>query len=423
MFAGRRQHWIPPIALGAGQIAHGASWLLLLILALARPVAFGLPALAWLHLVALGWLTLTALAVLVHVIPAFTDAEWKGQSIARGALLVYAGGVVALVTAFWTTSIAALPWAGTLVALALLGYLVPALRTLVTTYRGPRVEAAIARALTITLSVLAVTVAIGVALAFALAGQAPAVLLAGGPAIHASFGLVGWLTILIMGVSARTIRPISGARSRYRLAHVAAGALELSGVFVFTVGVVFGTQSVMWLGLLAIVAGAIVYVTDMTDILRRATVTHRPPQAFLAAGLLWLIAGLALTIGALAGQPWGAAAAFVVLIGWTGQLVNAHIHHIGVRLIATIARGEDDETQPGELLTTPLSWTSFVLFQLAVAAGGIALVAGLPPLLGTAAVTGLAGWLTLVANIASAAKRARQPLPLPDPRATISLLG
>jgi hypothetical protein len=408
MLRGQRQHWIPPIALGAGQLAHGASWMLLFILAVAQPFALGLPALAWLHLVALGWLTLTALAVLVHVIPGFTDAEWKGQSIARGALFVYAVGVIALVTAFWKTSIAALPWAGALVAVALLGYLIPALQTLAAAFAGPRIEAAIARALTITLSALLVTVAVGVALAFALAGRAPVTLLAGGPPVHASFGLIGWLTILIMGVSARTIRPISGARSRFRWAHVAAGALELGGVFLILAGVLFGTASIIWLGLIAIFAGAIVYVADITDILRRATVTHRPPQAFLAAGLLWLILGLTLAIVTLAGKPWGAATAYVVLIGWVGQLVNAHIHHIGVRLIATIARGDDDETQPGELLTAQLSWTSFALFQVAVAAGAIAIVAELPQLLGAAALTGFAGWLTMAANIARAANRARR---------------
>ena len=130
-----------------------------------------------------------------------------------------------------------------------------------------------------------------------------------------------------------------------------------------------------------------------------------------------------LAIVTVAGKPWGAAAAYVVLIGWVGQLVNGHIYHIGVRLIATIARGDDDETPPGELLTAPLSWISFGLFQVAVACGAIALIASAAQLLSVAALAGFAGWVTLVANVASAANRARQPLPPPDPRVTISLLG
>jgi len=94
-------------------------------------------------------------------------------------------------------------------------------------------------------------------------------------------------------------------------------------------------------------------------------------------------------------------------------LAYAHIHHIGVSLIATIARGDDDETRPGELLAAPLSWTSFGLFQIAVAAGASALIAQTPPLLGAAALFGLAAWLTLGINLAIAAKRAQPRAALP----------
>jgi hypothetical protein len=419
----RRQHWIPPVALGTGQVAHGASWILLAGLAARQPFALGLAALAWLHLVALGWLTLTALAVLVHVIPAFTDAPWRSGQIARASLLVYAAGVVALVAAFWDGATGALPWASAIVACALLGYLFPAGRTLVAAYTGPRVEAAIARALTITLSALLVTVGIGVALALALAGRAPLGILSSGAPIHAAFGLFGWLSILIMGVSARTVRPITGNGSRVRWAHIAAGTLAASGVIVIALGVLLSAPPITWLGTIALSAGAVIYCADLADVLRRATVTHRPPQAFLAAGAVWFLTGLALAIGMLAGQPWGPAAIYVLLTGWIGQLVNAHIHHIGVRLIATIARGDDDETQPSELLTAPLSWATFGLFQCAVAAGAVGLGKQTPPLLEAAALLGFAGWLTLVANIAVAANRARRPQPPLDSRATISLLG
>ena len=131
-----RRHWIPPVALVAGQLAHGASWILLLVLALHRPIALGAPALGWLHLVALGWLTMTALTILVHVIPGFIDATWRGERIARGALFVFEAAVIVLVCAFWTGATAALPWAGTLIVLALALYLLPASRTLVTAFAG-----------------------------------------------------------------------------------------------------------------------------------------------------------------------------------------------------------------------------------------------------------------------------------------------
>lgn len=80
-----------------------------------------------------------------------------------------------------------LPWAGSLVALALLCYLVPAGRTLAAAFARARLEAAIARALPITLTSLFVSALIGVALAWAIAGRGPASLLSYGPPIHASF--------------------------------------------------------------------------------------------------------------------------------------------------------------------------------------------------------------------------------------------
>ncbi len=417
-----RRHWIPPVALVAGQLAHGASWILLLVLALHRPFALGAPALGWLHLVALGWLTMTALTILVHVIPGFTDATWRGERIARGALFVFEAAVIVLVFAFWTGATAVLSWAGTLIVLALALYLVPASSTLATAFAGPKTEAAIARALLITLGSLFITVLIGATLAWALALGGPAPLLSSGPPIHASFGMIGWLTVLVMGVSTRTVRPISGARSRRPWAHIAAGGCEIGGVLLLAVGLTLRTPVVEWIGVLAVVLGALIYVADLLDVLLRATVAHRPPQAFLGAAAGWLIAGLALSVGAAAGSPSGAAAVYVLLVGWLGQMVNGHLYHIGIRLIATVARGDDDETRPGKLLVAPLSWASFAFFQVAVASGACALGFNWPALLTGAAAAGFCAWITMGANVTIAARRAvsfREP---PDSPHTVSLL-
>jgi hypothetical protein len=417
-----RRHWIPPVALVVGQLAHGASWILLLVLALHRPFTLGAPALGWLHLIALGWLTMTALAILVHVIPGFTDATWTGEGIARGAIFIFEAAVLVLVVAFWNGATAVLPWAGTLIVLALGAYLVPASRTLATGFAGPETEAAIARALLITLGSLFITALIGAALAWALAAGGPAPLLSSGPPIHASFGIIGWLTVLVMGVSTRTVRPITGARSRRPRAHIAAGGCEIGGVLLFAVGLMLRTPVVEWIGVLAAVLGALAYVADLLDILFRATVVHRPPQAFLGVAAGWLVAGLALSVGAAAGSPWGAAAVYVLLVGWLGQMVNGHLYHIGIRLIATVARGDDDETRPGELLVVPLSWASFTLFQGAVASGACALVFNWAALLAGAAAAGLCAWITMGANAAIAAHRAvsfREP---PDSPRPVSLL-
>jgi hypothetical protein len=417
-----RRHWIPPVALAAGQLAHGFSWLLLLGLAVRGASAAGLLALGWVHLVALGWLTMTALAILIHVIPGFTDAKWKAESVARGSLFVFEAGVIALVIAFCTGGSAALPWAGTLILAALTAYLGPAVVTLASALGGEKTETAIARALLMTLGALLVTGLIGTGLAWALAGYAPGSLLVTGPPAHAAFGLIGWLSVLVMGVSMRTIRPIGGARSRAPLAHVFAGGCEIAGVVLFAAGSLLRFGVLEWFGGFTIACGALVYVVDLADILRRATVAHRPPQAFLAMGIVWFVGGLALSAGAFSGAPTGASAVYVLLAGWIGQMVNGHLSHIGVRLIATVVRGDDDETRPAELLVPALSWTSFALFQCALAGGALALVLDHRFLLAAAAATGFVAWALMVANALLAARNARR---LPRPPAsplTISLL-
>ncbi len=379
--------------------------------------ACGGPALGWVHLVALGWLTMIALSVLVHVIPAFTDVVWRWETLARRSLTVYAVGVVVLVAGFCTGARGILSWGGTIVALGLLGYAVPAAVTLVSAFRLGRVEAAIARALGATLTFLLLAAALGVAFTWALDGRLPATILVTGAPIHAELGLIGWLTVLIMGVSARTVGPIAGARSAQAWRHVTAGSAEIVGMVAAGAGFAIRLPTVLWIGTVVLGIGVAVYVIDLSSILRRATVSHRPPQAFMAWAALWLLLAFVLGVGTLRGSPWGPAFVYVVLMGWLGQMVNAHLHHIGIRLLSTAFRGDDDETRPGELLSVTLSWTTFVLFQAAVLAGVAALLLDHWTLHTAAAAAGLLGWVAMTANALYAARRASQPTPV------ISLLG
>lgn len=84
---------------------------------------------------------------------------------------------------------------------------------------------------------------------------------------------------------------------------------------------------------------------------------------------------------------------------WAGE------YHIGVRLIATMARGDDDETSPAALLTKSLSWLSFGLFQSAIGRG-LGLLLGASPIVEAAACSGFAGWFAMAINIATARARA-----------------
>jgi hypothetical protein len=97
-----------------------------------------------------------------------------------------------------------------------------------------------------------------------------------------------------------------------------------------------------------------------------------------------------------------------MLAGWAGQMVNGHILHIGIRLIATIYRGEDDETEPRELLDARRPWLAFAAMQTAVALVTAGLVARFDPLTAAGAAIGLTGWIALIGAVANARRTALQ---------------
>jgi hypothetical protein len=135
-------------------------------------------------------------------------------------------------------------------------------------------------------------------------------------------------------------------------------------------------------------------------------VSYRPPQFFIAAGVTWLLVALFLGAGVLAGAPWQPAFVFVMLAGWAGQMVNGHILHIGVRLIATIYRGEDDETEPRELLDPLRPWLAFTAMQSAIACVAVGLLADNGNITAIGATIGLLGWVALMTALAMARRAA-----------------
>ena len=409
-----RRHWIPPGALIFAQLSHGASWLLLVWAGISGSVwALDSLAVAWIHTVALGWATTAAASVLMHVVPRFTGTRWRLENMARRSVGVLAAGVVAFVGTLLLWPHLSI-FGAALIVLALLTFTTAALATLQPAFRGERTERAIARALAITLLFLLVTALLGFALAFLISGYHVPAWVAALPAAHASLGMFGWLSLLIFGVSARTVRPITGNKSRFPAANIAVGSLTLLGVPFLAIGLA-GVSWLVWPGAILCGIAAVAYILDVIDILRRATVPHRTPQAFLLAGVLWLACGLIIGAGVLRGQSWQLAYGFVFLAGWIGQMINAHIYQIGVRLLITIYSGADDKSRPQSVLDAHLSWTSFALFQLAVAGvtGGLLAQNALAVTLG--GILGAIGWIAMMANLAYAREKAMRP-------ATISLL-
>jgi hypothetical protein len=403
------QPWIPPAGLIAGQLAHGLSWALLLALALRGEIGFSLPGLAWVHLVALAWVTVVALSILIHVIPAFCDVAWRWPLLARLSVGAVALGAYGLVAGFLWSATAALAASASLFTVGLAVYLVNALATLARARTGPRTERAIARALGIVLAMLAAATGVGLAMAWALSAGTTGHMSAAWPIIHAHLGAIGWLTVLIMGVSMRTLGPIAGSKPQRALGHIVSGTTVVAGVIALVIAFALEAKWLEWTAAILCCVGFAVYLSDVFDALARASVPHRPPQAFVAVAALWLVVAAGLGALTLAGRPYGSAYVFVGLAGWIGQMVNAHTYHIGVRLLITIARDdEDDETRPDAVLVLPLTWLSFGLMQLAIAIGAAGLVLAAPLVVVVAAAAGLAGWIVIAANIAAAWTQARR---------------
>lgn len=402
-----RRHWIPPLGLAFGQLCHGASWLLALWIALRANVASShLQEIAWVHLVALGWLTTTALSILLHAIPSFLDIRWRAEGTARSALFLFGVAVIAFVVAFLAAP-QMLFAIGVALGAVLTFYLTTAWVTLAAAMRLPdRVDRAVARAFAATLLLLFVTMLLGVGSASLFGGIAAPQWIARLPPAHAGIALFGWLTLLIYGVSARTLRPITGNRSHRPMLHVVTGSATLFGALLLAAGNGAMIAWLSWLGGGLIALGAAAYIVDVAAILSGSTITYRPPQFFIAAGVVWLAAALALGAGVLAGAPWASAFVFLMLAGWAGQMVNGHILHIGVRLIATIYRGDDDETEPRELLDARRPWFAFAAMQTAVALVTAGLVSQRGALTAAGAAIGLMGWFALMTALAAARQRA-----------------
>jgi len=391
-----RNHWIPPFALALGAALNTVSWAIVFAYALVPSQALEL---AWIHTLALGTLTTIALAVLIHVVPGFTDLRWRFERVARtltSILPVAAIGLIASFVAWWSAGIALF---AVVVAATIVLYVAVALVTLAKPAADPA-DRAVARALAFVLTALGATAAVGVLLAFGLL-DGSAALLRLAP-IHVVLGLVGWLTLLVVGVSVRTLRPMLGVPSRFPTLHIVASSLLAGGLLATILAVALDPAFVR--AALAICAlGTIPYIVDVVDRMRRGAIAHWAPRAFIASALTWMfVAAVAATLG------FDRVAVVAALAGWLVQMLYAHLHHIGIRVIATAFLGEDDETRPWELLDARTSAATCAFAQLGVLALVLALsMQAWPALYSAAALFGAMGSLAFGINAARAIHRAR----------------
>ncbi|MGD0475441.1 MAG: hypothetical protein ABSB70_19815 [Candidatus Velthaea sp.] len=139
-------------------------------------------------------------------------------------------------------------------------YLFAALQTLAHPGSG-RQERVVAGALALTLVLLALTAILGFLFTLALGRRILPGVLRLAPA-HALLGLVGWLTILVTGISTRTFGPIFGAKSRFVAAHIVVGAALAAGTIVAAVAIPLDSRLLLDCGLIVIGIGTQISITD-----------------------------------------------------------------------------------------------------------------------------------------------------------------
>ena len=400
--------WIAPLPMALGIAAFGFSWIVLFVAAGTNSPGPSFPALAWVHLVALGWITLIALSVLVHAMPTFLDVQWRLGSVARIATLFFATGAFILTGGFLASNLVTLQSGAWLALSSLVVYIIAAVEPLSKAIAGKGWSRAIARAFATTLALLLITAAFGVLFASALGGLAPSVALLALPRSHALLGIAGWLSLLVIGISARTMGPIAGARSRRIWMHILSSSAILAGAIVAAVGAALALNSLTVAGCALLVIGAMVFAGDLGLVLSHATVAHRPPQVLMACAILAAVTASLLALGTASGQPWASAAIYVALLGWIGSAVVAHVHHIGIRVLLTNVRGEADETCPGAILFPPLTWATVAVYEAAVILGAWGLLRSEFRLVQVAAIIGFVSFLALLLNLTFAYYTAQQ---------------
>lgn len=369
----------PRWALVLAQLAHAASWVLLFWIATQQGVAGLTPAaIAWIHLVGLGWITLTALAILIPLIPATTGVTWQAPRLQHLALAGFAVGAICFPAA-WLAFDRAIPAVGGILVVAAAFYVALALWALSGAARGERVERAVARAFSISLIVFALVAVLGATLAGAIAAPVVPTWFLHLARAHALLALLGWLTLLIYGVSARTLRLLFAERSRLLFAHIVVGTLGMAGAIVLAAGAAAGSLATMWVGAVAMAIAAIAFAVDTLDIVARSQ-GALVVRAFVVASVLWSLVAIVLGIGTLLGHHWSDAFGYVVLVGWVGQMLDGHL--------ASLAR--------------PLpAWLSFVAFQSAVLYGLMGLLAGFAAPVALAAAFGALGWCAAIVALGS----------------------
>ena len=367
--------WIPPFGILFGLGAFSFSWILMIAGGIMTSPDSEIPLrfqLAWIHTLAIGFFTVTALSVLFHVMPAFTGTSWKNEKPARKMLPVLALGFIGI-TGFFLGGFSPLwLWGFPLAAGAILVWGILFFQSSLAGIRGRAHQRPPLAAFLLPAGFLMATAALGLAMGLRLgAPPPPSWIYSRGIPVHMTMGLLGWLTMLLWTVSSRTQGPILGTRSAHPSRIPVALGLLAVGLAVFLPGQFFFSGMLRTGGMLLIASGALVYLLESVSLLLRSSSPHPVLWAWWATGIAGLFASLAtgatlfLTDSGISRNLF----VYLVLAGWIQPFLLGHLHQIGVRLLATLVRGPEDETPPSRLLSSPHAWGFWALYLSAFTAG------------------------------------------------------
>jgi hypothetical protein len=328
------------------------------------------------HLFTLGWLTTTIFGALTQLLPAALGAPLRSTRAAEATFWTFVPGA-ALLAAGVATSRTGLLIPGVLLLAS--GILI-ALANLTTTLARARRRDVTWTAVALALGFLAITLGLGLALAHNLHTGFIAAERLKVVALHLHVALVGWVLLMIVGVTHRLLPMFllaHGADTRWTgraLSGLAAGLVVLGA------GIAAGRPPLEWAGAV-LLAGGLGCFLWQTRAFFRARVRRRldPGLCFAAVALAFLAASAGLGIAVLAtgaSQP-RLATAYVA----TGLLGGIVLYVIGffykiVPLLAWTARfrgrmGKEPVPTVAQMYSARLAQA-----QLGLMAGGVAVLAG-----------------------------------------------
>jgi hypothetical protein len=286
------------------------------------------------HLFTLVFASMAALGALYQLVPVVLRVPIADEGLARLGFWPYAAGALTLALGFWRYTVPALIVGGTLVFLGVGIALVVLARTLRSAPQlnltGRYIASALVYfALVVTLGIIFV---VNKRLAFWPVAVLPSI------ASHALLGGVGWLTLLIVGVSYKLVPMFALTHDvDERLGRI---NLVLFNLVVPSLALTLLLDGPAWLRLplaLALVAACGIYIYDMARILRRRLrrkldLTLRAFRVALGYLALSALLGILLVAGVFDGRlPAGRGAmlyAWSGFGGWIGLTIVGMLHKI-----------------------------------------------------------------------------------------------